>query len=254
MKELTKLITIFIMIQILSGCIIGGKMIYLTDVDIIENPYIRFSPPEKNWYLYRDREWTFQYGGTKSEDRTVQWISLSSVDPSIVELDVSTDDYFYSNNKYYFSSDFSEDYGREFTQEEKIKRNKMQGIKREELWTTYINGIHCKAVSKSNNFGGSYAPTGHKSTYIRCGYYDKTVSKNDGMRMISIRYSINFYASNTDKQNLEKELYLKNTVWQVVKSIKIKNLDVERMEAEGLMFYDKSFELTPKKSFVWKAK
>ena len=38
---------------------------------------------------------------------------------------------------------------------------------------------------------------------------------------------------------------LKQAVKRVVDSIEIKNLDRERMEREGLMHYDKKYEISP---------
>ncbi|MEF1285995.1 hypothetical protein QTN94_19280 [Vibrio sp. M250220] len=252
MKKLINATVSLLILIFVSGCS-GGKYFYLTDADVIENPYIAFNPPKQDWYLYKNRDWRVLYGGTSSENSAVQWIGLSNANPSIMNLRISTDNYISPEDDYYFNSDFDEDYGRYFTEPDFLKTNKIQGITFEEMWTTYIKGIHCSAGSYLQGIGGSYAPTGSKTTSIKCGYYDKTISDNDGMRRISIRYTINFYASTSDEQKIENERYLKDAVNQIVESIKIKNLDVERMEAEGLMFYDKEFELDPEDSVIWRA-
>ena len=243
---------VFMLFVFLSGCS-GGKHFYLTDADVIENPYVAFNPPKQDWFLYKTRDWRVLYGGTSSENTAVQWIGLSNANPSIMTLKFRTDNYISSEDDYYLNSDFNQNYGRYFTQPDFLKRNKIQGITFEEMWTTYIEGIHCSAGSYLQGIGGSYAPTGSKTTSIKCGYYDKAISENDGRRKISIRYTINFYASATDEQKNENERYLKDAVTQIVESIQIKNLDLERMEAEGLMFYGKQFELTPEDSFIWRA-
>ncbi|MEF1253362.1 hypothetical protein [Vibrio sp. M260112] len=252
MKKLINATVSLLILIFVSGCS-GGKYFYLTDADVIENPYIAFNPPKQDWYLYNNRDWRVLYGGTSSENSAVQWIGLSNANPSIMTLKFRTDNYISPEDDYYFNSDFDEDYGRYFTEPDFLKTNKIQGITFEEMWTTYIKGIHCSAGSYLQGIGGSYAPTGSKTTSIKCGYYDKTISDNDGMRRISIRYTINFYASTSDEQKIENERYLKDAVNQIVESIKIKNLDVERMEAEGLMFYDKEFELDPEDSVIWRA-
>ncbi|TMX47411.1 hypothetical protein [Vibrio sp. Hep-1b-8] len=252
MKKLINATVSLLILIFVSGCS-GGKYFYLTDADVIENPYIVFNPPKQDWYLYKDRDWNILHEGKSTEDTAIQWIWLSNVNPSILDVTFSTDNYISPEDDYYFNSDFDEDYGRYFTEPDFLKTNKIQGITFEEMWTTYIKGIHCSAGSYLQGIGGSYAPTGSKTTSIKCGYYDKTISDNDGMRRISIRYTINFYASTSDEQKIENERYLKDAVNQIVESIKIKNLDVERMEAEGLMFYDKEFELDPEDSVIWRA-
>lgn len=252
MKKLINATVSLLILIFVSGCS-GGKYFYLTDADVIENPYIAFNPPKQDWYLYKNRDWRVLYGGTSSENSAVQWIGLSNVNPSIMNLRISTDNYISLEDDYYFNSDFDEDYGRYFTEPDFLKTNKIKGITFKEMWTTYIKGIHCRVNSYLQGIGGSYAPTGSKTTDISCGYYDRTISDNDGMRMLSIRYIINFYASTSDEQKIENERYLKDAVNQIVESIKIKNLDVERMEAEGLMFYDKEFELDPEDSVIWRA-
>lgn len=252
MKKLINVTAFLLTVIFASGCS-GGKYFYLTDADVIENPYIVFNPPKQDWYLYKTRDWRVLYGGTSSENRAVQWIGLSNANPSIMTLRISTDNYISSEDNYYLNSDFDKNYGRRFTKPDFLKRSKIQGITFFEKWTTHINGIHCMANSYLQGIGGSYAPTGSKTTHIDCGYYDRTISENDGMRMISIRYTINFYASTADEQKIENERYLKEAVKQIAESIKIKNLDVERMEEEGLMFYDKPFDLDPEDSFIWRA-
>ena len=252
MNKLINVTAFLLKVIFVSGCS-GGKYFYLTDADVIENPYIVFNPPKQDWYLYKTRDWRVLYGGKSSEDRAVQWIGLSNDNSSITNLRISTDNYISTEDNYYLNSDFDENYGHLFTKPNFLKRNKIQGITFEEMWTTYIKGIHCRANSYLQGIGGSYAPTGNKTTSIICGYYDKTISENDGKRRISIMYSINFYASSSDEQKMENERYLKDAVSQIVESIEIKNLDVERMEAEGLMFYGKQFELTPEDSFIWRA-
>lgn len=252
MKNFINLAPFLLILIFVSGCS-GGKYFYLTDADVIENPYITFNPPKQDWYLYNNRDWRVLHGGTSSEDTAIQSIGLSNSNPSIMTLKFRTDNYIPLEDDYYFNSDFDEDYGRFFTDPDELEKDKIRGITFQEIWTTYINGIHCSAGSYLQGIGGSYAPTGSKTTNIKCGYYDRTISENDGMRMISIRFTINFYSSTTDEQKIENERYLKDAVSQIVQSIKIKNLDLERMEEEGLMFYGKSFDLDPEDSFVWRA-
>ena len=88
------------------------------------------------------------------------------------------------------------------------------------------------------------------------GYYDKIEIENDGKRILRVTYKYN-YASN--KSRLQKDLNLKRdelltkqqaedglkeALKELVKTIKIKNFDRERMEKEGLMHYDKEFKST----------
>jgi len=97
------------------------------------------------------------------------------------------------------------------------------------------------------------ASVANKNYGIACGYYDI----DEGKRILDISYRYNYAAGNIRMQHdkdtpkselltqLQVETILKEAVKRVVDSIEIKRLDRERMEREGLMHYDKKFEMSP---------
>jgi len=108
---------------------------------------------------------------------------------------------------------------------------------------SYINSIKCLDTV--------YMGRTSKHYKIICGYYDK----DKGKRILKITFDYDgFIRKNYDWEKISKtgdiphiqpvERLLKQAVKQLIGTIKIKNLDRERMEREGLMHYDKRYELS----------
>lgn len=132
------------------------------------------------------------------------------------------------------------------------ENDKEQGISYKRAWTDYVNGLRCSGRVFSRNFGGSLYQATTKYYSITCGYYDKS----EGKRLLIIDYRYSYAGGDsrleadvgTKRSDLltmqQAEDGLKQAVKQLVSTIKIKNFDRERMEREGLMHYDKEFELS----------
>jgi hypothetical protein len=122
------------------------------------------------------------------------------------------------------------------------QNDKETGISYRKRWVSYLNDMKCQGGVYSRGFGGSYYSGGVKFYTIICGYYDTTETKNDGQRMLSINYR---YTHNTKTtEGIQREKTVKQAVKKAISTLKIKNIDIPRMEKEGLMHYDKVFEST----------
>jgi len=88
---------------------------------------------------------------------------------------------------------------------------------------------------------------------IYCGYYDK----GKGKRVLSVKFEYKNAVVDSKESNFSKisksgimphvqpvENLTKQAAKQIISTIRIKNLDRERMEREGLMHYDKKFEIS----------
>ncbi|WP_373004159.1 hypothetical protein [Sulfurimonas sp.] len=155
------------------------------------------------------------------------------------------DSYLNKDAKYLDSDTYVETYD---------ENDKEQNIKYRRHWIAYINNMKCSGQVFSRNHGGTLYSATTKNYSIACGYYDKTEKEYNGQRLLMISYIYN-YAN--DKSRLQKDTNLKReelltkqqaedglkqAVKELVKTIKIKNFDKERMEKEGLMHYDKEFK------------
>lgn len=132
-------------------------------------------------------------------------------------------------------------------------RDKEQGIGYKRLWIVYANGMKCLGGVFSRNHGGTPADVAIKDYSINCGYYDI----QEGKQILIIDYRYNYAGGNirlqqdknTPQSELltrdQAELQLKQAVKKLVSTLQIKNLDRERMEREGLMHYDKQYEISP---------
>ncbi|MCD6190252.1 MAG: hypothetical protein J7K14_01775, partial [Sulfurimonas sp.] len=123
------------------------------------------------------------------------------------------------------------------------KIGKETGVTYSKGWITYVNHLKCTGGVFSRGFGGSYYSGGVKFYGIECGYYDTAETKNDGKRMLNINYR---YTHNTKKpqEAQQREKIVKQAVEKAISTLKIKNIDIPRMEKEGLIHYDKEFEST----------
>jgi len=111
---------------------------------------------------------------------------------------------------------------------------------------TYLDGLKC--------IGDMYIGIGSKSYEMYCGYYDKTTGKR--ILRITISYDSPVFSQKRLNQNMivktgdapsvqPVENLLKQAAEQLIGTIKIKNMDRERMEREGLMHHGKTYEISP---------
>jgi hypothetical protein len=131
--------------------------------------------------------------------------------------------------------------------------DKEQGIKYARGWVPYIKGMRCAGGVFSRSFGGTAYSATSKNYSIGCGYYDK----QGGKRLLEISYR--YYGGTgdtelqTDKDDNTKEKHLtpqeaetelKQALKEVLKTLKLKNFDKEKMIKEGLYHPNKEFEST----------
>ena len=144
------------------------------------------------------------------------------------------DKYFIKNSHY---SDTDIDGQRIFD-----KNDKETGITYGKSWISYINYLKCNGGVFSRGFGGSYQSIGVKFYHINCGYYDTSYKENDGKRILHVDYRYTHNPNTKDGKHREKDI--KNAVKKAIATLKIKNIDIKRMEKENLMHYDKEFKST----------
>lgn len=242
---------IFTAILLLTGCGTKVKKVPVDNQDTLESKYVSFRAPALDWYLYDDKKWAIQGNGkahminlyNRSKKGTSYTIGVDAYPFKWIPIDI-----LFEKDGEYFDSD---------KKVEKYSENdKEQGINYKKGWITYINNLKCTGGVFSRTHGGTLYSAITKNYSIECGYYDKTESENDGKRILAIDYK---YSYANGKSRLQKDSSLKReelltreqaedglkqAVKELVKTIKIKNFDRERMEKEGLMHYDKEFEST----------
>jgi hypothetical protein len=133
------------------------------------------------------------------------------------------------------------------------ERSKAMGITYGRDWIPYIKGMRCAGGVFSRSFGGTAYSATSKNYSIGCGYYDK----QGGKRLLEISYR--YYGGTgdtelqTDKDDNTKEKHLtpqeaetelKQALKEVLKTLKLKNFDKEKMIKEGLYHPNKAFEST----------
>lgn len=240
---------IFILTVILfSGCSHTSPYRQVKPNELIQNKYVSVIAPSVRWEI------TKRYEKISNASAGLPRI-YKDVQGSEYEINIQTYPYNWMPIDILFDKE-----GEYFDSDKKIEKysenDKEQGIKYKKGWVTYITGLKCTGGVFSRSYGGTLYSATTKNYSITCGYYDKTETKDDGKRILSVDYKYN-YAFNKSRLQKDTKLKreellteqqaedgLKQAVKELVKTIKIKNLDRERMEKEGLMHYDKVFEST----------
>jgi len=244
-------IILILTVAFFSGCSSHVDIITLNNKEVLESDYISFSPASNNWYLYDDRKWSVQSNGKS------QWLNLNNNSIKGTTYDIEVQAYPFKWMSIDVLFDKNGDYEARHKQAVIADEiDKEQNINYQKAWTTYVDSLKCLGSVFSRNHGGTLYSARTKNYSITCGYYDKTETENDGKRILRVAYKYN-YAN--DKSRLQKDTNLKReelltakqaedglkqAVKELVKTIKIKNFDRERMEKEGLMHYDKEFKST----------
>jgi len=227
------LLTVFI-----SGC--GSPFRYVKGNETFQNSFIVFNAPSEKW------EVTKKYDKKGYIDRFDGINMRSDVPGSTYHIRVESIDYWISPNLFDKNADYEAIF-RDLVQYRK-KRNEEQRITYSKDEVQYIQGMKCHGTVFSRNYGGSAYDATSKNYSITCGYYDTKELKNDGKRALRIEYRYQY--ANPDNTRLEKdkdlkasqipsaqviEEKLKQQVKQIIKTIKIKNFDMARMQQEGLI-------------------
>ena len=233
----------------LNGCGPHVKTIGLTHQDTLENKYISFSQPVSGWYVLGDKLWSTQAEGL------TQWLRLYK-DPKgasyTIEVETNryrdglrTRKYFNKSSKY-----------RQILRDEDMELNeneKEQGIGYTRSWVNYIQDLKCTEGIFSRSPVGMMKGMSSKNYSFTCGYYDKS----EGKRILTVSYSYMYAGGSTRHQKdsdvpqsdlislKQAELGLKQAVKQLISTIRIKNLDRDRMEREGLLHPGKQYEISP---------
>jgi len=242
-------ISVLLFMIFLAGCA-GSTKLYTYDGHRgLENVYISFTPPQ-GWYTYEENPWKVSQSGDKA-----QWVHLhnNSIKGARYDMDVETNPYIdgtytrklFNEHANYYTVFKDEDM-------ELDDNDKEQGIGYVRDWINYVQGMKCSQGVFSRSPVGMMKGMSSKNYSFTCGYYDKV----EGKRILSVSYSYRYAGgsvrhqkdANTPQNELisleQAELGLKQAVKRLVSSIKIKNFDRERMEREGLMHYDKRYELS----------
>jgi hypothetical protein len=245
------LLLIIITPFLFNGCF-GSPFTPMTKDEIIENRYISFNPPNDKWLnFHKHKRWK------KSKNILSQRESFAMLSygypGTTYDLEIETYPSFEGRGNHIFFDNKNEEYSDSDKVEEVYDENdKETGLNYRRSWVTYINGLKCTGGVFSRS-GGMYV----KFYNISCGYYDKTQTQNNGKRIIGIEYRYNYasgYYNSLQKDkgvpiselltHQQAEDGLKQAVKELVKTIKIKNIDIKRMEKEGLIHYDKEFKST----------
>jgi hypothetical protein len=132
-----------------------------------------------------------------------------------------------------------------------IDREQGIGYKRE--WINYAQGMKCGEGVFSRSHGGLMSAITSKNYTLTCSYYNTAGEK----QLISISYRYNYAGGSVRHENdqdtpreellslQQAELDLKQAVKRLVDTLNIKNMDRRRMEQEGLLHNNKTYEIYP---------
>jgi len=241
-----------ILLLVLSACF-GPRTYVLRHEQVQENEYVRFQPPNGDWETFWNPLFTdsSKHKEVKAQEAMFHkyvkgatydmWIQTYPFEWMPIDILFDKDGDFEARSKYLSNTPAT------------LARNKEQGISYDKDWTTYVQGLKCLGSVFSRSHGGVLKSLASKNYSITCGYYDK----NEGRRILRIAYTYRHAGGmlrhQKDKGVPEEQLitveqaeaWLKNAVREVVASIRIKNLDRERMQAEGLLHPNKAFKSGP---------
>ncbi len=234
MRKVISYILLISAVFLLTAC--GSPYRQVKPNEVIEDKYLIFVTPNINWRIVKtyDREkWKLEKG-TPSINHRTQNIQFNIF--TYKYLGGVADEQFFKKDEKYRDTDID---GESVLSE----NDKETGVTYQKSWITYVNNIKCQGGVFSRGFGGSYYSGGVKFYGIYCGYYDTSEPLNDGKRFLEIHYR---YTHNTKKpqEAIQKEKTIKDAVKKAISTLKIKTIDIKRMEKEGLMHYDKKFEST----------
>ena len=232
MRKVIKYIVLLSIVFLVSAC--SSPYREVKPSEIIESKDLSYIVPSTEWEVYRE------YNREERKDK--KGLPYLSDFTENTEFSIYTSDYrkgwqdeFFKTDGYYYDSDVKKEV---FT-----KNNIETGVTYKKGWIIYVNNLKCAGRVFSRGFGGSYYSGGVKFYSITCGYYDTTETNNDGKRILNIDYR---YTHNTKEpqEAQRKEKKIKDAVKKAISTLKMKNIDIQRMEEEGLMHYDKEFEST----------
>jgi uncharacterized protein YceK len=243
MKKIKYIISLIVLGVLLSGC--GSPFRYIEQDEVINNKYISFKAPSKNWEIskkYKTRNYHSTIRIGNDTPKGAQYDITVHTDPSnFKEFIVFKKDTEYVNKNQSF-------YDRN------IESFKERGITYAKEDEQYIQGMKCYAQVRGEGNVAYIGSSVRKVYDIWCGYYDSTETKNDGRRELRVSYVFAYYPDNTHlqkdkntpkeqiKSREELEMDLKIQVKKLIDSMVIKNFDFDRMIKEGLYHPNKKYE------------
>jgi hypothetical protein len=242
-------ISLFICTLFLVACSGVGRL-YVNSEDKFVNPYVSFNAPASGWYsLYSKRSggkknakgWGLEKEG-KAQSTNIynQMIKNNSL-----RIEVNTWPFYYMPIDILFDKDGDHESRNKYLSNtpQTLKQNKEQNITYDKDETQYFQGMKCMGNVFSR--GDSHYS---KNYSLTCAYYHLS----QGKRLLRINYTY-FGDGNgmiLDKDTGKKiksipqasaEEILKKGVDELLTTVKLKNVDWERMKKEGLL-HDKPFK------------
>lgn len=236
---MTKFILV-LLCTMLASC--GVNKVTVKSSDVIDNQYANFSPAN-NWWTSTGTGWKLMYQGTVSETDKTQYYYMNSED-SLSTIGVRTEKY---PDPYQWGMEvdkhaFLERYSRELTEKEE-KDRKMKAILSTAGWLTNFANAQCTngVTVRGAHWREEMMLT--KEYYMICRYYDKNEANTEyqGRRKIVIEYD--FLTSGYGEREVlyKREQELIKAVQGIMKTLVIKNIDVERMKLEGIYYENEPF-------------
>lgn len=236
----------FIPALLLVGCSSGATIIALTKQDKIENQYLAFNAPTQGWYLIGSREWGMKNYGTHPEHSQGKRIYSDVLAGHQIHIYVSP---ITKKRAVLSGIDFRDQVEKLRTHPDpkSVYEDRMGGIYFKEYRLVYIDGLQCRESFEIEGAKGLSSPYDKHWYQIVCDYYQKDRRFEDGKRMLNFHY---FYTANHGTSKNLADTFLFQSIKEVMDSMNIKNVDVDRMVQLGLLHKDKKFEVPNYKIYV----
>jgi len=224
----------------LASC--GVNKVTVKSSDVIDNQYANFSPAN-NWWTSTGTDWQLRYQDTVSETNKTQYFSMHSED-SLSSIGVRTEKYPdpYQWGMKVDKQAFLKRHRRELTEEEE-KDRKMKAIMSSDGWLTYFANALC--TNGVTVLGAHWREDMmlKKVFSMTCRYYDNTESDSEyeGRRKVVIKYTFLTSGSGEREVLYKREQELIKAVQGIMKTLVIKNIDIERMKLEGIYYENEPF-------------
>lgn len=245
---MVRYLVIILISVFLSGCLHNSPYRDVKVNEVMENKDLKYIAP-MSWKIHKK-----YYVNDYKDKRTIPGLD-KDIHGSNLTFHIFTDNYYESNGRNFFDKNleyFDSDKKIRKLSKKEIESDKRYSVSYQKEWITYVSSLKCEG-SVAIRGGG----IGVKWYYISCAYYDTTETEDDGKRTLEIQYRYNYmsdyYNSLLQDKGVpreewftreEAEAILKDAVKQAVQTLTIKNIDIPRMEKEGLMHYDKEFKST----------
>ena len=234
MKKLIKYTFLLSIALLFTACGSPYRQVKLNEV--IQNHDLSYKVPDTNWEIHK--------GYSKEKYQNKRGIPGLYSFKENMQFAIYTDPFSFMEISMLFDkdADYVARHKRLSRTPETKAQDEEQGITYRKGWVAYVNHLKCTGNVYSRGFREDYSRGGIKWYSLTCGYYDTTETKVDGKRTLRITYR---YTHNTrTNKGQQRQHIIKDAIRKTLQNFKIKNIDVKRMEKEGLMHYDEKFEST----------